>query len=431
MSRHSHVWIPISALLLSDALLLIGHGLTLTLLPIAAVDAGFTNFQVAITGSAYFLGFVMGCIATPHVLKRVGHIRSFAVLATLYSAVVLLFPWFEAFIAWSLLRFIVGLCIAGLYMIIESWLNERANAENRGTVLSVYTMLNMLMITAGQQLLNLGTISSYQLFTIAAILVSLAIIPVSLTLSIAPAEVKSVKINLAMIWRHSNIGMIGAVISGLVTGAFWSLAPVYASASGFDKLQLTLFMSAAVMGGALFQVPLGRLSDKFDRRLVLSATSVFGAVASCAFVLVPGVVQMFEGYLVIALSFFWGGAVMTQYAICLAHANDDAEPEDFVTIGSGMLLTLGICSAIGAPVASWLMHVMGPNGLFAFSAVSLIVFAVATIVRKRFHELDYEPEEAEPFRAVTEMATPVSLELDPRMEHDDDHIHVEEEGIPK
>jgi len=273
------------------------------------------------------------------------------------------------------------------------------------------------MMTAGQQLLNLGTVSSYQLFTIAAILVSIAIIPVSLTLALAPAPVESVHINLKKIWRYSHIGLIGAIVSGLVTGAFWSLAPVYASNSGFDKLQLTLFVSAAVMGGAIFQLPIGKVSDRIDRRVVLMWTSAFGALLSMAFVLIPDITTLVGGNAVIVLAFFWGGMVMTQYAISLAHANDDAEPEDFVLIGSGMLFTLGICSAIGAPIASLLMSLTGPQGLFSFCASSLLIFTLITAVRKRVHVLDYEPQDAEAFRPVSDMSTPVSFEMDPRTEH--------------
>lgn len=428
MSSLQRIWIPISALLISDALLLMGHGLLLTLLPVGAAKSGFSDMEVAFTGSAYFIGFVCGCLLTPYILKRVGHIRSFAVLATLYSAIILLFPWLQTFLAWMLLRYVAGMCISGLYMIIESWLNERADTNNRGTILSVYTMLNLLMMTLGQQLLNLGTVSSYQLFTIAAILISVAIIPVSLTLTLAPAQVSTVKINLPKIWGYSHIGLIGAIIGGLVTGAFWSLAPVYASSSGFDTLQLTLFMSAAVLGGAAFQVPLGKLSDHHDRRLVLLFSSAIGALLSLLFVLIPDLHTAASGYLVIVLSFLWGGMVMTQYAICLAHANDSAAPEDFVVIGSGMLFTLGIFSAIGAPIASVMMQLTGPSGLFSFSAIFLLLFTLITTVRKRNHELDYTPEEAENFQPVLDMTTPASFEFDPRTESEEDTSEERDDG---
>lgn len=410
--------VPISALLISNALLLVGHGLLLTLLPIVASTSGFSDTQVALTGSAYFLGFVSGCIATPNILRRVGHIRSFAVLATLYSAIILLFPWVPEFFSWLLLRFLVGSAISGLYMIIESWLNERASTDNRGTILSVYTMLNMLMIAVGQQLMNFGGADNYRLFALAAIFVSVAIIPVSLTLSLAPAPIQKVKISLPKVWRHSHIGLIGAVVSGLTGGAFWSLAPVYARDSGFDNFQLSLFMSATVLGGAFFQLPLGKLSDRYDRRIILMYSALAGAIISVLFVVAPYTDAEFGGWQTSALAFLWGGMTTTLYAICLAHANDNATATDFVEIGSGMLITLGVCSALGAPIASLVMSVIGPKGLYVYMAVCLMAFVVIIMLRRRTHVLPGILESSEMFRPVTEMTTPAAYEMDPRHEED-------------
>jgi MFS family permease len=417
-NRMRQMLIPVAALLLSDALLLVGHGMLLTFLPMAAESAGFTDTQVAFTGSAYFLGFVTGCLATPFMVRRVGHIRSFAVLATSYSAVVLIFPALPQFVAWLLLRFLVGAAISGLYMIIESWLNERSTQETRGTILSIYTVINLLMITVGQQMLNLAEAGSYQLFGMAAILLSLAIIPVSLTLALAPAPLQTVKVDLPKVWRQSHVGMIGAIVSGLVSGAFWSLGPIYARGQGLDTFQLTLFMSVVVLGGAVFQLPLGRLSDNHDRRIVVFFTALAAGVASCALVVLPVLLQQSSGWLLIMLGFFWGGTVMTQYAICLAHANDHADPADFVVVGSGLLLTLGVCSAIGAPLASLTMRLMGPSGLFAFAAVCMFLFAATIAARRKTHVLPL-PEQAEPFRAMGDMTSPAVYELDPRTEEEE------------
>lgn len=411
--------IPIAALLLSDALLLVGHGLLLTMLPIAAATAGFSATQVALTGSAYFLGFVSGCLLTPRAVRRVGHIRSFAVLATTYSALVLMFPMIPAFVGWLLLRFLVGAAISGLYTIIESWLNERATGENRGTVLSVYTVINLLMMTVGQQLLNLNIPDPNYLFGLAAILLSVAIIPVSLTLALAPAPLENVNISLPKVWRYSHIGMMGAMVSGLVTGAFWSLGPLYAKSMGLETFQLTLFMSATVLGGAVFQLPLGRLSDHTERRVVLAYTAAASALVSLLIVVLPEFLPHNTAWLLCLLAFFWGGTVMTQYAICLAHANDRAAPEDFVMVGSGLLLTLGVFSAIGGPLASLMMQLLGPGGLFVFTGVCLFVFSITITVRQQTHVLDPQ-DVTEPFRAVADTTTPTVFEMDPRAEPTDE-----------
>ncbi|MEZ5570392.1 MAG: MFS transporter [Halioglobus sp.] len=407
------ILVPIAALLLSDALLLIGHGLLLTLLPIAAVSAGFSDPEIAFTGSAYFLGFVFGCFVAPYVVRRVGHIRSFAVLATTYSAVVLLFPIIPGLLWWLLFRFLLGALISGLYMIIESWLNERSSNENRSTVLSIYTTLNLLMIIVGQQMFNLASGNSFLLFAIGAILVSIAILPVSLTLSLAPAPLRNVTIDLPKIWYQSRIAVIGVTIFGLVTGAFWSLGPVYGKAVGYDNAEIAMFMSATVLGGAVFQLPVGRLSDHFDRRMVVFFLTLIGAITSLIVAALPVFLPELNKMVMIFFAFIWGGAVMTLYAILVAHANDRATPDDFVTIGSGMLLILGICSAIGAPLASLAMKALGPQGFYLFIAVCLFVLAIATAVRRKHHALS-PVEVSEPFRVVTDMVTPTAYEMDPR-----------------
>jgi MFS family permease len=336
------------------------------------------------------------------------------VLATSYSTIVLAFSILPEFLSWLLLRFLVGAAISGLYMIIESWLNERSTNETRGTILSIYTVINLLMITVGQQMLNLTEPGSYQLFSLAAILLSLAIIPVSLTLSLAPAPIQRVTPNLKKVWQQSHVGLGGAIVSGLVTGAFWSLGPLYASGQGFETFQLTLFMTAAVFGGAVFQFPLGRLSDKYDRRVVVFALALASAAMSIVVAVVPDLISsQLAVWLPILLAFFWGGTVMPQYAICLAHANDRAQPEDFMMVGSGMLLTLGVCSAIGAPIASFAMSIVGPQGLFWYSAACLFIFAAAIAVRRRTHVLPLH-EDNEPFHATPDMATPAAYEMDPR-----------------
>ena len=237
--------VPVAALLLSDALLRIGHGLQFTLLPLRASLEGFTDTEVALTGSAYFAGFVAGCLLAPRTVRRVGHIRSFAVLSSAFSALLLVFPMLPGFLAWLLLRALTGLCISGLYMIIERWLNERATRESRGTILSAYTVINLTAIIAGQQLVNLAAPSSAILFALGAILLSLAVIPVSLTTALAPAPIARVRIDLKEVWTVSHVGLGGAAALGFVTGAFWSLAPAKGRDVGLDVRGVTLLMSAA------------------------------------------------------------------------------------------------------------------------------------------------------------------------------------------
>ena len=405
------VLLPIVALLISQALLLTGHGLQLTLLPLRAAIEGFTDAQIGLTGSAYFLGFVAGCLLTPLLVRRAGHIRSFAVLTSAFSALILVFDLLPNFWFWMLLRFVTGGCISGLYMIIESWLNERATRETRGTLLSIYTVINLVMIVAGQQLVNLASPDATTLFALAAILLSIAIIPVSMTSALAPAPLQNVTIRPLEVWRLSRVGVGGALASGLATGAFWSLGPVYAREVGLDTAALTLLMSAAVLGGAAFQYPLGRLSDHIDRRLVVLGAAVVGTGASLAL----GLMTDLSGWPLIALAFLWGGTSMTLYAICLAHANDRAKPEDFVMVGTSILLTFGLASAIGAPLGALAMNLFGPGGLFLFAALVLALLVAGVLRRRKTHYLPVL-DETVPFRSVAPITSPAVLEMDPRME---------------
>ncbi len=404
--------LPLSALLLSQALLLTGHGLLLTLLPLRAEVALFSANQIAFTGSSYYIGFVVGCLITPLIVRRVGHIRSFAVLCSAYSAVVLLFHTFPVFGPWLLLRFLVGVSIAGLFMIIESWLNDRSTSESRGTILSIYTIINLGMMVVGQQLLVLSEPSGSALFALAAVLLSVAIIPVSLTLSLAPAPLTAVRLNLVRVWHISHVGMAGAIVGGLVTGAFWAMGPVYARGIGLETAQLARFMSAVVLGGALFQLPLGRLSDHYDRRLVVFFAALFGAAASLALIVAPA-----ASWWPLVLALCWGGGVMTLYAICLAHATDHAEGEEFVMVGTGILLTFGLSSAFGAPLAGFFMSLIGPPGLFLFSALVLAIFAIGISIRRRTHVLPVH-DETGPFHLISGQGTAVAFELDPRVEEE-------------
>lgn len=408
------VLLPVTALLTSVAVLLIGHGLLLTLLPLRAETHGFSATEIGFTGSSYFLGFVAGWLVVPRLVRRSGHIRTFATLGAVFSAVVLMFEMLPQFAVWMLLRFLIGACMAGAYMVIESWLNERSTHATRGTVLSIYSMVSFIMVALGQQLLNLAPQSPGNLFSLAAILISIAIIPVSLTVAIAPTPIQNVRIDLIKLWRLSPAGLLGAVVAGLVTGSFWSLAPVYARGVGFETSQLTLFISAAVIGGAIFQLPLGRLSDHFDRRLVVFFSTLAGAAISL--IIFAASIYAGVGYWpLIVLSFLWGGCTMTIYAICLAHANDRADPEDFVMVGSAMLLALGLSSAVGAPLASQFMEWTGPASLFVFMAVCLTGFAGVISFRRRAHVLPVREESETPFHVISE-TSPVALELDPRTE---------------
>jgi MFS family permease len=400
----------IAALLLSQALLLVGHGMSLTMLPLRADLEGFTLAEIGLTGTAYFAGFTVGCIATPTIARNVGHIRSFAVLASVASAIVLVHPLWVSFAPWLLLRFATGWCMAGLYMLIESWLNERATNQNRGTLMAVYTIINMLMIMTGQLMINLGDLGGIALFALASILLSLSVVPVSLSTGVAPAPIRSVRVRLGDLWQMSHIAFAGSFAAGLATGAFWGLGPVYATQAGLDTFQITLFMAAAVAGGAVSQLPLGRLSDHYDRRLVALGAALAAGAAAMLLAFMPAL----PAAPLIGLSFLFGAFVMPLYALVVAHANDRAGPDDFVVLASGLLMLFGAGSALGAPLASMLMAPFGIGGLFLFSAIALFGLALGIVRRRHTRAAPTVEESEQPFVPILDL-TPMTLDLDPRI----------------
>lgn len=370
---------PILALLLSVSLLLMGNGLQNTLLPVRASIESFSAIDIGILGSAYFLGFAAGCFYGPRIVRRVGHIRTFAAMATVASCAVLIHAFVLDPVVWWVLRVITGICFAVLYMVIESWLNEKASNENRGTIFSIYTIINLTVITIGQMMLTLDEPSNFILFSFASILVSLAAVPVALSKASEPAPIESVKINFRLLFQTSPVGVTGCLAVGLANGSFWALAPVFASGESTDVSRVAIFMSVAVIAGAIGQWPLGRMSDRMDRRrvilLVCSGAAICGAVLA---LLAPSM----EAILLPA-AFAYGLFAFPLYALCVAHTNDFAEKSRYVEVACGLLLVYALGAVIGPIIASTFMWLMGASGLFAFTALVHIVTFIFVIYRLR------------------------------------------------
>ncbi|WP_207538205.1 MFS transporter [Sabulicella rubraurantiaca] len=362
---------PISALLLSVAILIMGNGLQSTLLPVRASFEEFDPTEIGLQGSSYFLGFVVGCILGGRMIQRVGHIRTFAALASVASTVVLIHAMVVEPFTWAVLRAITGFCFAGLYLVIESWLNERAGNENRGMVMGVYTMINLGVIVIGQMMLTLSDPSRFPLFALASILVSLAAVPVALTGAAPPAPLAEARLRPLKLYRISPVGVVGAMMAGVASGAFWALGPAYVVAMGADTRQVAIFMSIAVLGGALIQWPIGRLSDRLDRRIVVIGACLVGAASGVG--LVMGVDE--TGLPMALLAALFGAAAFPLYAICAAHAFDHTAPSDFVEASSGLLLANGLGAVAGPLLASVLMRISGPSGLFMATAVAHLLLA--------------------------------------------------------
>ena len=369
---------PILALLLSVSLLLMGNGLQNTLLPVRASIETFSAIDIGIMGSAYFLGFAAGCVFGPYVVRRVGHIRTFTAMATIASCAVLVHAFVLNAVVWWLLRVVTGICFAVLYMVIESWLNEKASNENRGTVFSIYTIINLTVITLGQMMLVLDEPSNFMLFSFASILVSLAAVPVALSKSAEPAPIKSVKINFRELFHTSPVGVVGCLAVGLANGSFWALAPVFAGGDSTDVATVAIFMSVAVIAGAVGQWPLGRMSDRMDRRRVILLTCA-GAMGAG---ILLAILNPSMDNILLPAAFAYGLFVFPLYSLCVAHTNDFADESKYVEVACGLLLVYALGAVMGPMVASIFMHFIGPGGLFAFT-----VLVHASMIGYVFHRL--------------------------------------------
>lgn len=397
----------VTSLLLSTALLLVGHGMQLTLLPLRATGLGFSDFLVGLSASAYFAGFVLGCFANPYVIARVGHIRSFAVLAALLLCALLLISISTHWLLWILARFVIGLMICGLYTVIESWLNDQSTSENRGRLLSVYTFLVLVSMAAGQMLLNAAPIEAAVPFVLAAVFISLSIVPVGLTRSLAPAPIVATRARFTLLYRRSRVAFAGAVLSGLVVGSFWSLGAVFATRTGGSLSQVTVFITTAIVGGALLQYPIGWASDRLDRGYVMAGLCVLGAAVSAGVAMSSG-----ESWHLAAV-FGFGAMTMPLYALALAVAADYSSSDEFVMIGTSVLL-LNALAAAAAPLGlGQLMDHFGAPALFwAFTAMLGLGGIYLALQSGRAAVLGVD--QLVPFAAAGPEVAPTSFDLDPR-----------------
>ncbi|MBT8061811.1 MAG: MFS transporter [Xanthomonadales bacterium] len=363
---------PVSALLLGVAILLAGQGLQGILLPVRANLEGFSAIAVGSIGTFYFLGFTFGCWKGTALIRNVGHVRVFAAMTALASASPLLQGLWVNLWSWGMLRFLTGFCFAVLYIVIESWLNEQSDNSNRATVFSAYILINMTVLAIGQQMLLLGDPMNLQLFALTSVLVSLAAVPVALSTAEAPRKVKDSRLDFRESFNTSPAGMLGSLAAGMANGAFWALGPVFVASLSDELTMAAWFMTAGVLGGATGQFPLGRISDRTDRRNVLLGISIVGAIIGLCLWLFSG--ELSKGA-ILSLGFGFGMMAYPVYSISVAHANDRANPEAYVRLSSALLLMYGIGAITGPLLASLIMSVSGSGGLFAYSALVHVMLA--------------------------------------------------------
>jgi len=370
----------ITALLLGVAILLTGQGLQGTLLPVRATMENFSTVAIGTFGAAYFLGFTVGCWRGAGLVQRVGHVRVFAAMTALASASPLLHGmWIDLWL-WSVLRFVSGFCFAILYVVIESWLNETSTNDNRGSVFSIYVLINMTMLAAGQQMMLLDDPAVMTLFALSSVLVSLAAVPVVLSTAPTPRQLHGdTRLDIPYLYRTSPAGMLGSLATGLANGSFWALAPVFTISFSSDVSLTAWFMTAAVIGGAASQWPLGAWSDRVDRRFVMAISASLAIAVSVA---IWFFADRFTHGGLILLGGLWGAAAFPLYSISIAHSNDHAAQDQYVVVSSGLLLMYGIGAVVGPILSSIAMYWLGSAGLFAFTGVVHLVLCAYLLQRR-------------------------------------------------
>lgn len=365
-------------LFLGLALLMVGNGLLGSLLGVRADLEGFPTVVIGVVMSMYYVGFLLGSLTIPRRLVTVGHIRVFAGLAALASAAALSYSLLISPIAWGVLRFVFGLAMSGLYVTVESWLNERASNETRGRLLSVYMLVVTFGLGFGQLLLGIDDPLNATLFILIGILISLAVVPVALIRIPVPSETIPVKFSIAALVRVAPLGVVAVVLSGVADGAIVALGAVYATGIGMEPGLVGVFMAASIVGGAASQYPLGYLSDRFPRRRVVLVT----ATAAVVFATVAAVVNP-TGFWLFVLAAAFGGLAFPMYSLAVSMINDVMPPQQLVAAAAGIIFVYAIGSIVGPIAVSVLMEIAGPVGYFwglAAAFVPLVLYALARIV---------------------------------------------------
>ncbi|WP_424139797.1 MFS transporter [Roseomonas chloroacetimidivorans] len=400
----------VASLLASVALLMAGNGPLTTLISLRLEALGTARLAIGVIMAAYFAGLTLGSLLAYRIVLRAGHIRAFAAFASAVSAAALAYPLIAHPLPWAVLRLAEGFCMAGIFICVESWLNEQAGPATRGKILALYMMCLYLGQAAGQFLLGLDAGPGQPLvFMLVSVLVSLAILPVALTRQAPPALPNVASFPVSRLYTASPLGMVGTVASGLVLGAVYSLGPVFArGAAGLDAGGAAQFMSVLILGGVLLQWPLGRLSDAFDRRRVIIGTLAALVAAAALVPLLTG-----EDWPVLfAATALFGGFAFTLYPLCVAHMNDHLDRQDRIAASGGLVLAYSAGATVGPLIASAVMSALGAAGLFVFVTGAAVV-ALAFGLWRMLARAPVPTERQGPFQSLPR-TTPTAAPLDPR-----------------
>jgi len=371
--------LSVAALLFGTLFLFMGNGLQGILLPVRGNLEGYATTTLGLLGTSWAAGFVIGCLVAPKMVRRVGHVRAFSGFIAIIAIIALVSGIIIDPVWWVILRAVTGFSTAGTSMIIESWLNERANNESRGAIFSLYIGITLLGVVGGQMMIPLEDVRTPVLFMICGIFYCIAMLPTTLSTAFSPQPLKAVKLDLPALYRNSPVSCLGILLVGIANGAYGTLGAVFGAGAGLSDTSIAVMMSTTIFAGAVMQLPAGRLSDRIDRRYVLAAMSAIAALAGLLIFLLHPSSPAF----LIGLVILYGAVANTLYPIAVAHANDFASSEDFVKVSGGLLLLYGIGTVIGPTIGGPVMSVVSPHALFLVTALAHLLITGYAILRSR------------------------------------------------
>ena len=391
------------ALLLGLMLLMVGNGLQGTLLGVRGELEGFSTFEMSIVMSAYFAGFLGGSRIAPEMIRRVGHVRVFAALASFISAVLILYPSFPHPAAWTIERMIIGFCYCGVYVTAESWLNNSTSNDSRGQALSAYMMVQMLGIIAAQAMLLVPDPSGFLLFVIPSVLVSIAFAPILLSVSPTPAFATTKRMSLRELYGVSPLGFVGIFLLGGVFAAQFGMAAVFAAEAGLRLSQISMFVASFYVGALVTQYPLGWLSDRMDRRRLVAIVALLGGVAAVFATAMTGQFMVLLG-----AAFVIGGASNPLYSLLIAYTNDYLDHDDMAAASAGLLFVNGVGAIAGPIITGYAMQVFGPGAYFALIAVLLLSLTAYAFFRMTVRAAP-SVDDTSAYTAVSPSSSPVAV----------------------
>lgn len=373
---------PLIPLLATAGILIGGNGLQGTFISLRALEEGFSTSMIGVVGTGYNIGFAIGCIYVTRLIRATGHIRTFSALAAIASAASILMLLFIDPTAWFSMRLVQGICFAGLFAVVESWLNAKVTNSTRARTLSIYRFVDLGAVTLAQYAIPAVGIGGFELFVIISMALTLSLVPISLTDRSSPEAPEDVRFDIRVLWKVSPLATVGCIVVGLTNSSFRSLGPIYADGIGMSVTAIATFMSVGIFAGVVLQYPLGHYSDKLDRRLII-LVATFGAFASGLFL---AFVAGTNAWLNFAGIFAFGAFAMPLYSLCSAHANDHAAPGQHALVSAGTLFFWSIGAVIGPLFASFMLDLFGPQALFIYMVVVLFGFMAYTLSRMMVRE---------------------------------------------